>query len=175
MFPFEGRVLFTWSDMINTGLLVTSITLLPDILGQATRRRKPINFQRNDVLPNKGCFPDLKSNIQVSVFGDHPFAPNHRWRKAGPCAKRPGGLFGLEDLRTRVSASSELCSRRGERGRALGGPGRSLCGSPLGWHREQLTNSQLHKQNSPQKIIGECSVPSARRSGGVFLLRSAAV
>ena len=58
----------------------------------------------------RGCFPDLKSNIQVSVFGDHPFAPNHRWRKAGPCAKRPGGLFGLEDLHNKsFGLTSELC------------------------------------------------------------------
>jgi hypothetical protein len=40
----------------------------------------------------------------------HPFAPNHRWRKAGPCTKRPGGLFGLEDLHNKsFGLTSELC------------------------------------------------------------------
>ena len=62
---------------------------------QQTRRKviKTLYLLSATSTVQRGCFPDLKSNIQVSVFGDHPFAPNHRWRKAGPCAKRPGGLF----------------------------------------------------------------------------------
>ena len=77
----------------------------------ATPRRQTISQPTvKEIIPRRGCFPDLESNIQVSVFGDHPFAPNHRWRKAGPCAKLPGGLFGLEDFRNKsFGLTSELC------------------------------------------------------------------